>query len=46
MTRFTALLLPLLISTFTAQAAELTASVDRSRLNSGETVELLSLIHI
>ena len=40
MTRFTALLLPLLISTFTAQAAELTASVDRSRLNSGETVEL------
>ncbi|PMW95163.1 protein BatD [Pseudomonas sp. FW215-R2] len=40
MTRFTALLLPLLICTATAQAAGLTASVDRSRLNSGETVEL------
>lgn len=40
MTRFTALLLPLLICTASAQAAELTASVDRSRLNSGETVEL------
>ncbi|MGG7675916.1 BatD family protein [Pseudomonas sp. WC2] len=40
MTRFTVLLLPLLICTATAQAAELTASVDRSRLNSGETVEL------
>ena len=40
MTRFTALLLPLLICSATAQAAELTASVDRSRLNSGETVEL------
>jgi hypothetical protein len=40
MTRFTALLLPLLICTATANAAELTASVDRSRLNSGETVEL------
>ncbi|MFJ4193040.1 BatD family protein [Pseudomonas sp. NPDC089534] len=40
MTRFTALLLPLLICTAPAQAAELTASVDRSRLNSGETVEL------
>ena len=40
MTRFTALLLPLLICTATAQAVELTASVDRSRLNSGETVEL------
>ncbi|MFJ2325820.1 BatD family protein [Pseudomonas sp. NPDC087690] len=40
MTRFTALLLPLLICTATAQATELTASVDRSRLNSGETVEL------
>jgi hypothetical protein len=40
MTRFTVLLLPLLICTTTAQAAELTASVDRSRLNSGETVEL------
>ncbi|MBX9409566.1 BatD family protein [Pseudomonas baetica] len=40
MTRFTALLLPLLICTATAHAAELTASVDRSRLNSGETVEL------
>ncbi|PTS92110.1 protein BatD [Pseudomonas sp. HMWF006] len=32
--------MPLLICTATAQAAELTASVDRSRLNSGETVEL------
>ncbi|RON97697.1 protein BatD [Pseudomonas fluorescens] len=40
MTRFTALLLPLLLCTVPAQAAELTASVDRSRLNSGETVEL------
>ncbi|MGS0545509.1 BatD family protein [Pseudomonas sp. Y5-11] len=40
MTRFSALLLPLLLCTATAQAAELTASVDRSRLNSGETVEL------
>lgn len=40
MTRFTVLLLPLLICTATAQAAVLTASVDRSRLNSGETVEL------
>ncbi|MFJ5239256.1 BatD family protein [Pseudomonas neuropathica] len=40
MTRFTALLLPLLLCTATAHAAELTASVDRSRLNSGETVEL------
>ncbi|MFW9078699.1 BatD family protein [Pseudomonas sp. P2757] len=40
MTRFTALLLPLLICTASAHAAELTASVDRSRLNSGETVEL------
>ena len=40
MTRFTALLLPLLICTANAHAAELTASVDRSRLNSGETVEL------
>lgn len=40
MTRFTVLLLPLLICTATAHAAELIASVDRSRLNSGETVEL------
>ena len=40
MTRFSALLLPLLLCTATAQAVELTASVDRSRLNSGETVEL------
>ncbi|KAE9641598.1 protein BatD [Pseudomonas sp. PB103] len=40
MTRFTALLLPLLICSAIADAAELTASVDRSRLNSGETVEL------
>jgi hypothetical protein len=40
MTRFTALLLPLLLCTATAHAAELRASVDRSRLNSGETVEL------
>ena len=37
MTRFTVLLLPLLICTATAHAAELIASVDRSRLNSGET---------
>ena len=40
MTRFTALLLALLFWTAQAQAAELVASVDRSRLNSGETVEL------
>ncbi|MGN4049240.1 BatD family protein [Pseudomonas sp. SM4] len=40
MTRFTALLLPLLICSAIADGAELTASVDRSRLNSGETVEL------
>ncbi|WLG93054.1 BatD family protein [Pseudomonas cucumis] len=44
MTRFTAFLfalLPaLLLCTVQAQAAELVASVDRSRLNSGETVEL------
>lgn len=40
MTRFTAFLLALLFWTAQAQAAELVASVDRSRLNSGETVEL------
>ncbi|MGF6558969.1 hypothetical protein ABIA48_005349 [Pseudomonas sp. S30_BP2TU TE3576] len=44
MTRFTVLLLALLhgllFCTFQAQAAELAASVDRSRLSSGETVEL------
>ncbi|MBV7476268.1 BatD family protein [Pseudomonas sp. PDM31] len=44
MTRFTAslfaLLPALLLCTLQAQAAELVASVDRSRLNSGETVEL------
>ena len=44
MTRFTAFLLALLptllLCTVQAQAAELVASVDRSRLNSGETVEL------
>ncbi|MCF4996893.1 protein BatD [Pseudomonas syringae] len=40
MTRFTALLLPLLVCTASAQAVELTSSVDRSRLNSGETIEL------
>ncbi|MGE8150393.1 BatD family protein [Pseudomonas vancouverensis] len=40
MTRFTALLLALLLWTVQVQAAELVSSVDRSRLNSGETVEL------
>ncbi|WP_237886054.1 BatD family protein [Pseudomonas sp. PGPR40] len=44
MTRFTAFLLALLptllLCSVQAQAAELVASVDRSRLNSGETVEL------
>jgi len=40
MTRFTALLLAFLLWTFQAQAAGLVASVDRSRVNSGETVEL------
>lgn len=44
MTRFTVLLLALLhgllFCTAQAQAAELVASVDRSRLSSGETVEL------
>ncbi|UVM47908.1 MULTISPECIES: BatD family protein [unclassified Pseudomonas] len=44
MTRFTAFLLALLpallLCTVQAQAAGLVASVDRSRLNSGETVEL------
>ncbi|MGE8481987.1 MAG: BatD family protein [Pseudomonas sp.] len=40
MTRFTAFLLALLLWTAQAQAAELVASVDRSRLSSGETVEL------
>ncbi|MHC8314204.1 BatD family protein [Pseudomonas sp. LB3P31] len=40
MTRFTAFLLALCCWTIQAQAAGLVASVDRSRLNSGETVEL------
>ncbi|MHC8395074.1 BatD family protein [Pseudomonas sp. LB3P93] len=40
MTRFTLLMLALLFCTVQAQAAALVASVDRSRLNSGETVEL------
>ncbi|MBN3863586.1 protein BatD [Pseudomonas frederiksbergensis] len=40
MTRFTALLLTLFFCTAQAQAAALVASVDRSHLNSGETVEL------
>ncbi|MGJ7515389.1 BatD family protein [Pseudomonas baetica] len=45
MTRFTAFMfapLPaLLLCTVQAQAAELVASVDRTRLNSGETIELI-----
>ncbi|CAI8749884.1 Oxygen tolerance [Pseudomonas sp. IT-P12] len=40
MTRFTVFLAALLLWTLQAQAAELVASVDRTRLNSGETVEL------
>ncbi|RON09677.1 protein BatD [Pseudomonas brassicacearum] len=40
MTRFTALLLSLFLWTVGAQAEGLVASVDRSRVNSGETVEL------
>ncbi|WP_422777713.1 BatD family protein [Pseudomonas mediterranea] len=40
MIRFTAQFLALLFWIGAAQAAQLTASVDRSRLNSGETVEL------
>ena len=40
MTRFTAFLLAMFLWTVHAQAAGLVASVDRSRLNSGETVEL------
>jgi hypothetical protein len=40
MTRFTLFMLALLCCTFQAQASGLVASVDRSRLNSGETVEL------
>ncbi|MDZ4325409.1 MAG: BatD family protein, partial [Pseudomonas sp.] len=40
MTRFTAFLLAMFLWTVQAQAAGLVASVDRSRLNSGETVEL------
>ena len=44
MTRFTAYMLAsmpaLLICTVQTQAAELVASVDRTRLSSGETVEL------
>ena len=40
MTRFTALSLGLLLWTFNVQAAGLGASVDRSQLSAGETVEL------
>ena len=40
MTRFTLFMLALLCCAVQAQAAGLVASVDRSRLNSGETVEL------
>ncbi|MFJ7281452.1 BatD family protein [Pseudomonas sp. NPDC099000] len=40
MTRFTLFMLALLFCAVQAQAAALVASVDRSRLNSGETVEL------
>jgi hypothetical protein len=40
MTRFTFFMLALLLGNVDAQAAALVASVDRSRLNSGETVEL------
>ncbi|WP_130932283.1 BatD family protein [Pseudomonas sp. Sample_24] len=40
MTRFTAFMIALLVCTSQVQAAELVASVDRARLNSGETVEL------
>ncbi|QAY86579.1 BatD family protein [Pseudomonas arsenicoxydans] len=40
MTRFTLFILALLFCAVQAQAVELVASVDRSRLNSGETVEL------
>lgn len=40
MTRFTAFLATALFWTLQAQAVELVASVDRTRLNSGETVEL------
>jgi len=40
MTRSTLFILALLFCAVQAQAAELVASVDRSRLNSGETVEL------
>lgn len=40
MTRFTTYFLVLLLWASGTQAAQLTASVDRSRLNSGETVEL------
>ena len=41
MSRRTTLLLLLALSASHAQAANLVASVDRSRLNSGETVEVL-----
>lgn len=40
MTRFTAFMFASLLCAVQAQAAELVASVDRTRLNSGETVEL------
>ncbi|MNH89108.1 hypothetical protein D3C73_416230 [compost metagenome] len=40
MTRFTAFMFATLLCTFQVHAAELVASVDRTRLNSGETIEL------
>ncbi|WP_137805556.1 BatD family protein [Pseudomonas sp. G(2018)] len=40
MTRFTAFMFAFVLWTVQAQAAELVASVDRTRLNSGETIEL------
>ncbi|WP_160108036.1 BatD family protein [Pseudomonas izuensis] len=40
MTRFTAFMFAFVLWTAQAQAAELVASVDRTRLNSGETIEL------
>ncbi|VVP68560.1 hypothetical protein PS918_00761 [Pseudomonas fluorescens] len=41
MTRFTAFTFAFVLYTVQAQAAELVASVDRTRLNSGETIELI-----
>ncbi|MCW8278890.1 BatD family protein [Pseudomonas sp. PCH199] len=40
MTRFTAFMFAIVLWTTQAQAAELVASVDRTHLNSGETIEL------